>query len=58
MPHKSPSQKVTSTRVAKQASKVLRNPRQDVPSKSSAGSALSQKPPKKELRSDVLPALW
>jgi hypothetical protein len=39
--------KVTSTKVAKKASKVLRDGRTSRDSKSAAGSALSQKPKKK-----------
>jgi hypothetical protein len=39
--------KVTSSKVAKQASKVLRDGRTSKDSKSAAGSALSQKPKKK-----------
>ena len=39
--------KVTSPKVAKKASKVIRDDRTGKDSKSAAGSALSQKPPKK-----------
>lgn len=41
------SKKVTSSRVATQASKVLRDGRTGKDSKSAAGSALSQKPSRK-----------
>lgn len=40
--------KVTSTKAAKAASKVLRDGRTSKASKTAAGSALSQKPPKKK----------
>ncbi len=42
--------KKTGPKAAGNASKVLRNPRQDKPSKSAAGSALSQRQPKKGKR--------
>jgi hypothetical protein len=37
----------TGKKAGKNASKVLRNPKQDEPSKSAAGSALTQRPAKK-----------
>ena len=40
--------KVTSPKVAKKASKVIRDDRTGKDSKSAAGSALSQKPPAKK----------
>lgn len=40
--------KVTSPKVAKKASRVLKDDRTGKDSKSSAGSALSKKPPKKK----------
>lgn len=43
-----PKSKVTSGKVAKQASKVLRDGRTGKDSKSAAGSALSQRPSKRK----------
>lgn len=40
--------KKTGKKAASNSGKVLANPKQDKPSKSAAGSALSQRPPQKK----------
>lgn len=42
------SDKVTSAKVAREASQVLRDPKATPAEKSAAGSALAQRPPKKK----------